>query len=69
MTIRIASGPPTSYGNYLYRPRGTPTAWIATAVENHDGVLSVYRGYGNYLPVSSMLGQWSTRIPDPEEME
>lgn len=64
--IRIAQGPPTEEGLYLWRP-AEGTQWIPIRVTE-----SLW-GYSELEPLAlkdwNTRGQWSTRIPDPEEME
>lgn len=67
-TIRIASSPPTEEGGYWHRWHSSDN-WYPYLVMLKNGRLCTVNLLGQREPVSEYSGQWSTRIPDPEEME
>ena len=70
--IRIAQGPPTEEGNYLYQMKHMVkrNEWAPIKIVNERGRLVCF---GTRHPVAeithSRIIRWSTRIPDPEKME
>lgn len=73
--IRIAKGPPTEAGAYFWRVCNHPDfPWnpvrVVSAIRPTLGRLHFYsQDSFAYIPVDSCGGQWSTRIPDPEETD
>lgn len=72
--IRIASGPPKEEGNYSFSFDDGKT-WHSTAVFWYRLTITPQQylcgqfGSSGIRPVNTAECIWSTRIPDPEEME
>lgn len=70
--IRIAPGPPTEEGDYKGRPKHRKAWEVFTAIERHEEEFHAHFSDGRRMIIEDMVKagwQFSTRIPDPEEME